>query len=369
MVNSLVVHIESMAYPLKRMKKRVAIPHKIVVEVLVANGHTCCICKEPGGSVQIHHIDGNPRNNKPENLAVLCLLHHSRVTGDEGLGRRFSKDEVRKYKVLWEDQISESRRERQKSDAIMKTSLAKHPNWFGPRSRFQLTTRDGHHRELEFLNKKLMPLAVRSAGLSKMNIQSVNDEGLELLVRSLRERDLLSFHRPNNHKEAKVHPFVFEQSCVATKVLFFPGFLKKSVPSLKELAIWVSSPTAATGGHDASNAWNFDGTFLYIVESFWQEDTELATVFSGCSALQALSNVVTGQPFFKRDSNEALGRRSFLHPVEKLKGLGGIVMDERTIEVLYKTRYMTDEQCFVDDEKAYRVHDLLAYPVFVCLRW
>lgn len=81
---------------------RQSVPDNIAVKVLAANRHTCCICREGGKHVQLHHIDGNPSNNVPQNLAVVCLDHHSRVTGDEGLGRRFTPQEVREYKLEWE---------------------------------------------------------------------------------------------------------------------------------------------------------------------------------------------------------------------------------------------------------------------------
>ena len=44
------------------------------------------------------------------NLAVLCLDCHSRVTGNRGLGRSYSKAEVRKYKLTWERHIAQTRR-------------------------------------------------------------------------------------------------------------------------------------------------------------------------------------------------------------------------------------------------------------------
>jgi hypothetical protein len=57
----------------------------------------------------IHHIDGNHDNNNIRNLAVLCLSCHSKVTGPRGLGRRFSPQEVTKYKRNWESRIKRER--------------------------------------------------------------------------------------------------------------------------------------------------------------------------------------------------------------------------------------------------------------------
>jgi hypothetical protein len=59
--------------------------------------------------VQIHHIDGNPQNNSLENLVVLCLDCHSRVTGSRGFGRLFHPGEIRRYKRSWEKAVQESR--------------------------------------------------------------------------------------------------------------------------------------------------------------------------------------------------------------------------------------------------------------------
>jgi hypothetical protein len=85
------------------MSSRSKIPRATEVRVLVANYHTCCICRRQHLHVQLHHIDGDNRNSADSNLAVVCLNDHSRVTGDEGLGRHFSEDEVREYKRQWEE--------------------------------------------------------------------------------------------------------------------------------------------------------------------------------------------------------------------------------------------------------------------------
>ncbi len=82
--------------------RRPPISSELEAELFAANQRTCCICHEPRKHVQIHHIDGDRTNNEWENLAVLCLDCHSRVTGDEGLGRKYKPEEVTLYKERWE---------------------------------------------------------------------------------------------------------------------------------------------------------------------------------------------------------------------------------------------------------------------------
>ncbi len=84
------------------MTDRPRIPQKMADNLMFANDHACCICRKKGKHVQIHHIDGDDSNNALENLAVLCLECHSRVTGDEGLGRHFTPGEIKQYKRTWE---------------------------------------------------------------------------------------------------------------------------------------------------------------------------------------------------------------------------------------------------------------------------
>ncbi len=81
---------------------RKAIPKSREAEILFLNRHSCCICQDKGKDVQIHHIDGDNKNNDIANLAILCLDCHSRVTGKHGLGKSYSTLEVKRYKKEWE---------------------------------------------------------------------------------------------------------------------------------------------------------------------------------------------------------------------------------------------------------------------------
>lgn len=92
-------------------KKRIKVPPNKEVRILVRNKHTCCICRNSDREAIIHHIDGNPSNNKDENLAVLCLDHASKADaglkkGKLGAGKKFTAEEIKRYKELWENKVS-----------------------------------------------------------------------------------------------------------------------------------------------------------------------------------------------------------------------------------------------------------------------
>ena len=92
-----------------KRKGRISIPLTVEQEALFRGNHTCCVCRDAGKDVQIHHVDTNPANNGLDNLAVLCLNCHSRVTGSRGLGKAYTPGEVLKYKASWERQVLLSR--------------------------------------------------------------------------------------------------------------------------------------------------------------------------------------------------------------------------------------------------------------------
>lgn len=82
------------------MAARKPIPPNVASAVLLANRHACCVCQKV--QVQIHHIDSNPSNNDPANLAVLCLPHHDQATMTIGLSKKMTATAVRTYKDEWE---------------------------------------------------------------------------------------------------------------------------------------------------------------------------------------------------------------------------------------------------------------------------
>jgi hypothetical protein len=79
---------------------RKPIPKDVASQILLANRHACCICQS--FQVQLHHIDEDPANNDPENIAALCLPHHDQASMQIGLSKKIRPEEIRRYKADWE---------------------------------------------------------------------------------------------------------------------------------------------------------------------------------------------------------------------------------------------------------------------------
>jgi len=67
--------------PWEEEKKRKPIPSKVRKEKMY-QPRKCRWCRK-NPAQEIHHIDGNPHNNKPDNLIALCGTCHNRVTNGE----------------------------------------------------------------------------------------------------------------------------------------------------------------------------------------------------------------------------------------------------------------------------------------------
>ena len=90
-------------------KIRIPIPANIVAEIMFNSDNTCCVCRERGKAVQIHHIDENPSNNSLENLSVLCLHCHNDTQLKGGFGRKLNGLLVKKYRDEWIERVTHRR--------------------------------------------------------------------------------------------------------------------------------------------------------------------------------------------------------------------------------------------------------------------
>ena len=85
----------------KARKTRVPIAERLKDRVLFEADRTCCVCRQRGRSLQIHHIDDDPSNNDAGNLAVLCLECHSETQVHGGFSRGLTAGQVRLFRDNW----------------------------------------------------------------------------------------------------------------------------------------------------------------------------------------------------------------------------------------------------------------------------
>ena len=93
---------------------RIPIPVSTETEVMYQHDRTCCVCNQPGKSVQIHHIDEDPSNNELGNLAVLCLEDHNSTQVRGGFSKQLKAPDVIKYRNEWVRRVRERREQADK---------------------------------------------------------------------------------------------------------------------------------------------------------------------------------------------------------------------------------------------------------------
>lgn len=89
--------------------KRKQISPKIAAKVMFTSDRTCCVCRKPGKPCQIHHIDGDPNNNKIDNLCVLCLDCHTETQISGGFHRKLSAEQIILYRDDWHILVAQKR--------------------------------------------------------------------------------------------------------------------------------------------------------------------------------------------------------------------------------------------------------------------
>jgi hypothetical protein len=168
--------------------------------------------------------------------------------------------------------------------------------------------------------------------------------------------------------------YVYEEIAAAVPVyLPVKGTALEGLPGAPEsLCVWVADPPddqIAPGWAPEFACWQ--GSFLFLVEAAYDTHHSGSTM-SGVSALSILiDGLVDGhgaRPEAVRSENLRIGRFTtgdVRHPVEIMEALGGRSGRPRPISTVYKVVYMSDEQSFLRNGRGLRIHDIMAYPLFV----
>lgn len=96
---------------MNQRKQRIEIPSDVAAQVLFESDRTCCVCRVRGKPVQIHHIDDDPSNSSPANLAVLCFDCHRDTQIRGGFDRKLDAAQIKKYKADWVKRVQSKRNE------------------------------------------------------------------------------------------------------------------------------------------------------------------------------------------------------------------------------------------------------------------
>ncbi|MBI5779592.1 MAG: HNH endonuclease [Planctomycetes bacterium] len=103
------------------MKKRPKISDKVSADIIFRADRKCCVCKSPDSNPSMHHIDGNPSNNNPDNLAPLCPNCQDKTHKTGGTSKAYSPKLIRKYRDEWYRQVAERTPIREKQDDIIES--------------------------------------------------------------------------------------------------------------------------------------------------------------------------------------------------------------------------------------------------------
>ena len=108
----------------KRMSKKRKKLTKAELNVKQLNASVCCVCKARGVGINFHHIDHNPSNRDPSNIAILCVGDHDAHHRPGEYPSRHTElraDKIREYKQEWEWFVAEAKRDHPQALAVINT--------------------------------------------------------------------------------------------------------------------------------------------------------------------------------------------------------------------------------------------------------
>ena len=109
-----------------RSGSRPPIPNDTLTKLLFANRFLCCVCREPGKPIIVHHIVewAKSHNHDHSNLAVLCLDHHDAAHSAKQLSQNLDASTLRHCKREWEEFVKSFG-----SRAIIEASSLHYDSW------------------------------------------------------------------------------------------------------------------------------------------------------------------------------------------------------------------------------------------------
>jgi hypothetical protein len=110
-----------------RAGKRSEIPFDNLVQVLIANRFTCCVCHDGTKGIIVHHIRewAESYDHSVANLAVLCLDHHDKAHSKSSISRNLDGRTVTEFKQAWETKV-----QKLDNECVLKASQSNVDAWW-----------------------------------------------------------------------------------------------------------------------------------------------------------------------------------------------------------------------------------------------
>jgi hypothetical protein len=90
-------------------RRRTKVPAATAAQVQFLSDRTCCVCRTSKKSTQLHHLDADPSNHNPTNLALLCLDCHNDTQMRGGFGRKLDAEQIALYRSDWYELVAAER--------------------------------------------------------------------------------------------------------------------------------------------------------------------------------------------------------------------------------------------------------------------
>jgi hypothetical protein len=222
---------------------------------------------------------------------------------------------------------------------------------------------------VEYLYCDLPRIDSYASQISKSSKSLSVHEKITLLNDFLKKNNLVTSERPAKSRideAALIH-----ETIEATRVIFprLPGM----VDLLPDISVWVAPPTEPPNLNKKDDS-EPRGTFLYLIEAHTQpylDETHARSYSRHISGLSALEMILRDLARDKLISPEIAEKHSSRDncslPLTVLRQAGGLVQKPRRISVLYRPRYLSDDQYVQVSGQIVRCYDLYAYPIFIAL--
>lgn len=87
--------------------KRKPIPQNIQRRVLYKCARVCCVCRERGAPIELHHIDQDRNNNTEDNIVAICRNCHDSAHSTHTMSKNLTSAHLKNSKRRWESEVRE----------------------------------------------------------------------------------------------------------------------------------------------------------------------------------------------------------------------------------------------------------------------